>query len=153
MTGIRTEGDKLRAETTRLNEARTRLASLQETKRQSLSDRQQELENVRKAAADISRSVSDLSDLISKLDKEVADKTGLGTYEEQLAGRSGRAAAARLASAPAKPGSSSEDRETSIVLAPTEERVAMLTPAASSRPCRLPRPGAFCRCLQLAGGS
>jgi septal ring factor EnvC (AmiA/AmiB activator) len=127
MTGIRTEGDKLRAETTRLNEARTRLASLQETKRQSLSDRQQELENVRKAAADISRSVSDLSDLISKLDKEVADKTGLGTYEEQLA-----VAAAeqqrKTGVAPEKPGSSSEDRETSIVLAPTEERVAMLTP-------------------------
>ena len=93
MTGIRTEGDKLRAETTRLNEARTRLASLQETKRQSLSDRQQELENVRKAAADIARSVSDLSDLISKLDKEVADKTGLGTVRGATRGRSGRAAA------------------------------------------------------------
>jgi murein hydrolase activator len=119
MNGIRTEGDKLRAETTRLNEARTRLASLQETKRQSLADRQQELENVRRAAADISKSVSDLSDLISKLDKEVADRTGLGTYEEQLAEQR------RQTGAPDKQGSS---EETSIVLAPTEERVAMLTP-------------------------
>ena len=101
MTGIRTEGDKLRSETTRLNEARTRLAGLQETKRQSLTDRQQELESVRRAAADISKSVSDLSDLISKLDKEVADRTGLGTYEEQLAEQRRLTGAA-----PDKPGSS-----------------------------------------------
>jgi murein hydrolase activator len=120
MTGIRTEGEKLRSETARLNEARTRLAALQETKRQSLTDRQQELESVRRAAADISRSVSDLSDLISKLDKEVADRTGLGTYEEQLAEQRRQSGGA-----PDKPGSS---EETSIVLAPTEERVAMLTP-------------------------
>ena len=43
MTSIRTEGEKLRAETTRLNDARTRLAGLQETKRQSLTERQAEL--------------------------------------------------------------------------------------------------------------
>src|SRR6185503_1879398 len=117
---IRTEGDKLRSETTRLNEARTRLAGLQETKRQSLTDRQQELDSVRRAATDIAKSVSDLSDLISKLDKEVADRTGLGTYEEQLADQR-----RQTGQAPDKPGSSDE---TSIVLAPTEERVAMLTP-------------------------
>ncbi len=123
MTGIRTEGDKLRAETTRLNDARTRIASLQETKRQSLADRQQELDNVRRAAADISKSVSDLSDLISKLDKEVAERTGLGTYEEQLAEQR-----RQTGGATEKPGAAAEERDTAIVLAPTEERVAMLTP-------------------------
>ena len=85
MTSIRTEGDKLRAETARLNDARMRLAGLQETKRQSLAERQAELAQVRQAAAEISKSVSDLSDLISKLDKEVAEKTGLGSYEQEIA--------------------------------------------------------------------
>src|SRR5262245_40904965 len=82
---IRTEGDKLRAETTRLNDARTRLAGLQESKRQSLAERQAELVQMRQAATDITKSVSDLSDLISKLDKEVAQKTGLGSYEQEIA--------------------------------------------------------------------
>jgi hypothetical protein len=41
-TSIRTEGEKLRAETSRLNDARVRLAGVQE-KRQSLSERQAEL--------------------------------------------------------------------------------------------------------------
>src|SRR5262249_60969969 len=68
----RREGDRLRTETTRLNDARMRLAGLQESKRQSLAERQEELAQVRKAATDISRSVSDLSELISRLDKEVA---------------------------------------------------------------------------------
>ena len=40
---------------------------------------------MRQAAAEISKSVSDLSDLISKLDKEVAAKTGLGSYEQEIA--------------------------------------------------------------------
>ena len=84
-TSIRTEGEKLRAETARLNDARTRLAGLQETKRQSLAERQAELAQVRQAAAEISKSVSDLSDLISKLDNEVAEKTGLGSYEQEIA--------------------------------------------------------------------
>ena len=113
MTSIRTEGEKLRAETMRLNDARTRLAGLQETKRQSLAERQAELAQVRQAAAEISKSVSDLSELISKLDKEVAEKTGLGSYEQEIAAaappaayRRGRArrptrkARARLARSP-----------------------------------------------------
>ena len=40
MTSIRSEGEKLKAETTRLNDARLRLAGLQESKRQSLAERQ-----------------------------------------------------------------------------------------------------------------
>lgn len=114
MTSIRTEGDKLRAEMARLSNARTRLAGLQESKRQSLAERQAELAHARQAAAEISKSVSDLSELISKLDKEVAEKTGLGTYEQEVA-------LERRLSGP-------ENGETSVVLAPAEDRTAMLTP-------------------------
>jgi murein hydrolase activator len=121
MTSIRSEGEKLRTETTRLNDARVRLAGLQESKRQSLSERQAELAQVRLAAADISKSVSDLGDLISKLDKEVAERTGLGTYEQEMAAREQekqRAAAAKQIT----------ERKSSAELAPSSDRVAMLTP-------------------------
>jgi septal ring factor EnvC (AmiA/AmiB activator) len=140
---IRTEGDKLRAETSRLNDARTRLAGLQESKRQSLADRQAELQTVRQAAADITRSVSDLSDLISKLDKEVAERTGLGSYEQEIAAAAAAHPPANSAQPPpgaakepkdskssavATAAGASDDRGSSIVLAPSNERVAMLTP-------------------------
>jgi septal ring factor EnvC (AmiA/AmiB activator) len=126
MTSIRTEGEKLRTETGRLNEATTRLASLQEMKRQTQAEREQEFDRARRSAAEISKSVADLSDLIGKLDKEVAARTGLGTYEESLAAA---AEQQRLTGvAPPKPGSAAEERENSVVLAPAEERVAMLSP-------------------------
>jgi murein hydrolase activator len=118
MASIRTEGDKLRAETTRLSDARTRLAGLQEVKRQSLAERQDELAHVREAAAEISRSVSDLSELISKLDIEVAERTGLGRYEKEIA--------TLPEQAPAQPGS--EEQRPAVVLAPVGDRAAMLTP-------------------------
>lgn len=76
MGDIRTEGDKLKAETTRLNDTRTRLAQLMESKRQSLSERQTELEKVRKEAAEISQSVTDLNELIVRLDKAVTAHIG-----------------------------------------------------------------------------
>jgi len=143
---IRTEGDKLRAETSRLNDARTRLASLQESKRQSLAERQAELDQVRQVSTEISKSVSDLSDLISKLDKEVAERTGLGSYEQEIAAAA--AAAPPASPAPLVTGSAKDakdakqskaasiapaaggpdDRGPSVVLAPSSERVAMLTP-------------------------
>jgi murein hydrolase activator len=119
MTQIRTEGDRLRAETTRLNDARTRLAGLQESKRQSLTERQTELALVREAAAEISRNVSGLSDLIGKLDKEVAERTGLGSYEQEIA--------EKQRAAESKPASDTEPAP-SVVLAPKGDRVAMLTP-------------------------
>ena len=127
MTSIRTDGEKLRAETVRLNDARTRLAGLQETKRQTLAERQAELSQVRQAAAEITRSVSDLGELISKLDKEVAERTGLGSYEQEIA------AAAQLPkaappSSPPPPGGASEDRGPSVVLAPATGPMVMLTP-------------------------
>jgi len=132
MRSIRTEGERLRAETGRLNDARMRLAGLQESKRQSLTERQAELAQVRKAATEISRSVSDLSDLIAKLDKEVAEKTGLGSYEQEVAAagpQQGPAAppAEAKAAGPA-PLPAVAERDPSVVLAPGSERVAMLTP-------------------------
>ena len=141
---IRTEGEKLRTETSRLNDARLRLAGVQEQKRQSLSERQAELAQVRQAAAEIAKSVADLGELIAKLDKTVAEQTGLGSYEQEVAA----AAAASPPAAPAQPSagvsppptattptkgaaaspSPGEDRDSSIVLAPSGDRLAMLTP-------------------------
>ncbi len=83
MGDIRSEGDNLKAETTRLNDTRLRLAGLMEAKRQSQAERQAELSEVRKAAADIARNVSDLSELIQRLDKVVSDRTGLGDYDRE----------------------------------------------------------------------
>ena len=83
MTEIRTQGDQLRAEMTRLNDARTRLAGLMEEKKVTLDERQSELKRMRTAAADISRNVTDLNELISRLDRAVKDNTGLGAYDEQ----------------------------------------------------------------------
>jgi septal ring factor EnvC (AmiA/AmiB activator) len=132
MTSIRTEGDKLRAETARLSDARTRLAGLQETKRQSLAERQAELAQVRQAAAEITKSVSDLGELIQKLDKEVAERTGLGSYEQEIAATEQQpkpAPSATLSPSPSLPPSAVEDRGTSsVVLAPSGDRLAMLTP-------------------------
>lgn len=113
MASIRSEGDKLRAETTRLSDARTRLSSLQESKRQSLEERRAELATLGEITNDMTKRVADLSDLIAGLDKEVAEKTGLGTYEQTLAAKGQR------------PGS---DDPPAAVLAPSEERLALLTP-------------------------
>jgi murein hydrolase activator len=85
MGDIKTERDKLESETSRLKDAQLRLAALMETKRQTLSQRQDQLDGVRKAAAEISKSVEDLAELITKLDKTVADRTTLGSYDRELA--------------------------------------------------------------------
>jgi septal ring factor EnvC (AmiA/AmiB activator) len=95
MADIRTEGDKLKAETTRLNDSRTRLAQLMESKRQSLAERQVELDRVRREAVEIARNVTDLNELIGRLDKAVAAHTGQDTAPATDAG-AGTAASARL---------------------------------------------------------
>jgi septal ring factor EnvC (AmiA/AmiB activator) len=118
---IHLEGERLRAETARLETARTRLAGLQETKRQSLAERQAELGQVRQAAADLTKSVADLGELIGKLDKEVAQRTGLGSYEQEVAGE------ARAAPSAAGPAAPTAEGGSSVVLAPSD-RMAMLTP-------------------------
>jgi septal ring factor EnvC (AmiA/AmiB activator) len=84
MTDIRTEGERLKVETTRLNDARTRLTGLMDSKKQSLAERQAELEEVRKTAASISKSVGELNELIVQLDKAVTANTGLGAYEQEV---------------------------------------------------------------------
>ena len=99
MGSIRAEGDKLRAETARLDDARTRLSALQESKRQSLAEREKELAQMGALASQISRNVQDLSELIGNLDKEVASRTGLGDYEQEAA--KAPAPPARCSSSPA----------------------------------------------------
>jgi hypothetical protein len=58
---IRTEGERLRTETERLDDARTRLAGLQESKRQSLAERQAELAQVRQAIYELTRKPDSLA--------------------------------------------------------------------------------------------
>lgn len=83
MTEIRTQGELLRTEMTRLTDARTRLSGLLEAKKVSLDERQSELKRMRVAAAEISKNVTDLNELISRLDQAVKDNTGLGAYDEE----------------------------------------------------------------------
>jgi septal ring factor EnvC (AmiA/AmiB activator) len=83
MGEIRTQGESLKAEMTRLTDARTRLSGLLEEKKTSLDQRQSELKRMRQAAADISASVTDLNELIARLDKAVKDNTGLGAYDAE----------------------------------------------------------------------
>lgn len=134
MTDIRTEGDRLRAETERLSDARTRLAGLMDTKRQSLTERQAELEDIRKTVAGITKSVGDLSDLIGKMDREVTQRTGLGKYEEEIR---------QQAAAPAAEPPSSQPP-----LQPPVDAAAVAPPSASAEqktaavPAEPPKPAA-----------
>lgn len=131
MGDIRSEGERLQAETDRLNEARTRLASLMEAKKLTIADRQSELIAVRTASADISKSVTDLSELISKLDQAVTEKTGLGAYQNELK------------SSPPPAAASPAPFETAS--GPTAIEVAAGTPASPSAlggPASTPAPGA-----------
>jgi septal ring factor EnvC (AmiA/AmiB activator) len=116
MGSIRTEGEKLKAETARLAEARTRLAALQETKRQSLAERKAELDSLREAASRIAKNVEELSDLITRLDREVGERTGLAGYEKETAAKEALETQA------------SGDRTAAAILAPSGKNLAMLSP-------------------------
>lgn len=83
MTDIRTEGDKLKAETARLDTTRARLASLMDTKKHTITERQAELKEMRKAVAAISKDVTDLNDLIAKLGNEVSKQAGVKAAEQE----------------------------------------------------------------------
>ncbi|MGQ0457295.1 MAG: murein hydrolase activator EnvC family protein [Hyphomicrobium sp.] len=86
MGEVRSQGQRLQAETDRLNESRNRLASLMEAKKLTIAERESELQSVRAATAEISKNVEDLSQLIAKLDENptLADKTGLGAYQTEV---------------------------------------------------------------------
>lgn len=137
MGSIRAEGDKLRAETARLDDARTRLSALQESKRQSLAEREKELAQMGALATQISRNVQDLSELIGNLDREVASRTGLGEYEQETAKAPAQPArtAAVAPTAPVANDAGKADaraplpprEDKGVVLAPNE-KVAMLSP-------------------------
>ncbi|MCL4765652.1 MAG: peptidoglycan DD-metalloendopeptidase family protein [Hyphomicrobiaceae bacterium] len=79
---ITAERAKIDSELPRLRDAQTRLAMLME-KRHSLAE-PRELEEIRKEADVISRSAREIGDLIAALDRKVAEKTGLGTYDQEL---------------------------------------------------------------------
>jgi septal ring factor EnvC (AmiA/AmiB activator) len=113
MTEIRTQGEQLRAEMTRLTDARTRLSGLMEEKRVSLEQRQSELKQMRTAAAEISDSVTDLNELIARLDQAVKNNTGLGAYEEETRQR---AAAGHKPAAEGTPGTKEGDAKTTDVV-------------------------------------
>ena len=133
MTDIRQEGERLRTETARLTDARAKLSGLMEVKKLALADRRQELNAVRTASAEIARNVSNLSELIGKLDKTVAEKTGLGSYEAELkksAPPAPETTAAITDQAPAEPAAP----EPLVVEAEKETQVAALAPPPRLKP-------------------
>ncbi|MFX9054100.1 hypothetical protein ABTN50_19275, partial [Acinetobacter baumannii] len=56
-----------------------------EVKRQTLAEKEADLARIAERADQISKNVQDLSELIGNLDKEIANRTGLGAYEQEVA--------------------------------------------------------------------
>ncbi len=135
MGDIKSEGDKLRAETVRLNESRTSLAILMETKRQTLAERQVDLEKVRREAMEIARNVSDLNELITKLDRTVAAHTGhdIAIKPTQPPG----ADAPAFTSSPVPPPAVAPAPGTEIAAAELKQQFALKAP---ERPAAAPAP-------------
>jgi septal ring factor EnvC (AmiA/AmiB activator) len=104
----RAEGEKLKAETDRLNEQRTKLAGLMQEKKQTLTERQSELVKVRQAANEISKSVADLNELIHRLDRTITESTDLGKYDAEA--RHEPTVAKAAANAPATAGAPGADK-------------------------------------------
>ncbi len=102
MEASRAEGERLKAETQRINEQRTQLAMLMESRKTLLAERQSELDRVRREAAEITNSVNDLNELIEKLDKAVARHVGQDIAAGPPARETGQEAPA--AGGPATPG-------------------------------------------------
>jgi septal ring factor EnvC (AmiA/AmiB activator) len=131
---IRTEGERLKAETARLNDMRIRLSGLLETKKQTLAERETELKNVRRAAADIANSVNDLNDLISKLDHEVKKSNEFAAFEKESDRQTG----------PQAPGGAPAESAAAPDAAAKPTEVAALMP--------IPAPGAPSSIVELAPG-
>ncbi len=131
---IRTEGEKLRAETTRLSDMRTRLAGLMETKRQSITERQAELKDVRRSADEISKSVTDLNELIAKLDEAVTKNTALQAYNAETQQVAAAAAAAEGASAPVPSADAPQALSPEPALPAASEATAGASPGQQDKP-------------------
>jgi septal ring factor EnvC (AmiA/AmiB activator) len=141
----KTEGERLRTETERLNEQRTRLAGLLEEKRQSLAERQEALDRVRREAAEIVKSVTDLNELIARLDRIVSEQAGPDVKAPPAAApapapappTTGPAPSAEaLAQAPKAPPAAPQKQAAlappppaAVVLAPAGRHTASLNPA------------------------
>ncbi len=80
---ITEERTRLQTETEHFRSMEARLASLMEEKRQTLTERQSELVALRRDAEAIATKVNELGELITALDHTVAQRTGLGTYNQQ----------------------------------------------------------------------
>lgn len=80
---ITEERERLQAETQHFRTMETRLASLMEERRQTLTERQSELAALRRDAELIASKVNELGELITALDHTVAQRTGLGAYNQQ----------------------------------------------------------------------
>ncbi|HML29068.1 MAG TPA: peptidoglycan DD-metalloendopeptidase family protein, partial [Hyphomicrobium sp.] len=119
------------------NEARTRLASLMEAKKSTLQDRRSQLSSVRLATADISKRVTNLSDLINKLDATVSEKTGLGTYDQELKARQQAQGQRTAAAAPVSPPASGPQI---IQPPPPDSAAARVTKLAEATPSVQPAP-------------
>jgi septal ring factor EnvC (AmiA/AmiB activator) len=102
----RSESEKLKAEKARHDQVRIRLAALQDEKRRSSAQERAELQSVRQEVARIARNVEEMSDFLRRLDKEVG----------------ARVPAPPPPAEPAQP-------KVAAVLAPSGDRVAMLTPS------------------------
>lgn len=134
----RAEGEKLKAETQRLNEARVQLSALMETKRQSLSERQEALTRVRREAEEVARSVTDLNELIDRLDKVVARQVGPSVTPEPEAAPGGQG----LPSAAGVPLSEPEPGRPAIAaLPPAEPQPPSAVVLAPRGRLALPNPG------------
>jgi len=133
MGEIRSESEKLKAETQKLTDSRVRISALMESKKQSLADRQGEFDKVRREADEIARNVKDLNELIKDVSDLVVRKTGQPMRD--------RAPAA--APPPLKPaiGETSETRTAVLVPPPSP-----VPPAASQ-----PVPGAILEPVSAPG--
>jgi septal ring factor EnvC (AmiA/AmiB activator) len=131
MGDIRSDGQRLQAETDRLNASRNRLASLMDAKKSTIAERQGELQAVRAALAESSKNVDDLSQLIAKLDENptLAEKTGLGAYENELKASNESSASGAVASA------ATGVAAAAVTVAPD---AAPVTAAATSAPAPAP---------------
>ncbi|MFM1814182.1 MAG: hypothetical protein RLZ98_877 [Pseudomonadota bacterium] len=128
--------DDLGAETKKLGEAQAALKSLIEVKKRTVVEQQQQLEDVRKASAVIARNVKSMSELISKLDDAVAEKTGLGAYEQRPRSEDAKVAAAPP---PRPPGPATEFKPVTTAFTGKPGRLKPEIPFIRAK-AQLPRP-------------